>query len=258
MKKDTILSIPNDPYIPLHPLVAAQQPLLGSFIRSCRTVIDRLLAIFEHQLGLTSGTLSEKHRLMVPSGDHVRFNRSAVQPYNPDRARAGEHTDFGSLTLLFNWLGGLQIRLPPGIEGESPLPGSEPRIDADAGGEGEWVWVPPRPGCCVVNLGDALVILTAGLLRSNIHRVVPPPSAQAHLTRLSLVYFCRPEDDVRLKRLKGGLIDQQPKQGNEEDEGITAREWVFRRSGRDLKGVFTHAGGLERRSIPWAEQAKAA
>lgn len=63
------------------------------------------------------------------------------------------------------------------------------------------------------------------------------------------MYFSRPEDKVVLRRLKGGLIDKQPlteaeKQGEEE---MTAQEWTYRRSVGDLKGVYTHKGGLELR-----------
>ena len=105
----------------------------------------------------------------------------------------------------------------------------------------------PIPGSAVVNLGDALVKFTAGILRSNVHRVTPPPPPQDTLTRNSLVYFSRPEDAVMLKRLRGGLIDQQPASDGVEGEEMTAEEWTFRRSCGDLKGVFTHKGGLELR-----------
>jgi len=175
---------------------------------------------------LPLGTLASLHRISERSGDHVRFNQTAAQPFNEEAARQGEHTDFGTLTILFNWLGGLQIRLPE---------------------TGEWVYVKPVPGSAVVNLGDALVKFTAGLLRSNVHRVVPCPGPQAGLTRNSLVYFSRPEDAVVLRRLKGGLIDAQPQPEQSEPE-MTSQEWILRRSVGDLKGAYTHTGGLELRS----------
>ena len=67
--------------------------------------------------------------------------------------------------------------------------------------------------------------------------------------RNSLVYFSRPEDDVVLRRLNGGLIDKQPltEAEREGQEEMTAQEWTFRRSVGDLKGVYTHKGGLELR-----------
>jgi len=199
--------------------------LLRDYALSCRKAIDLMISLLERQLRLKPGALAELHRIDHMSGDHIRFNQSATIPYAEERVRGGEHTDFGTLTILFNWLGGLQIRKP----------------DSD-----KWVWVKPVPGSAVVNLGDALVIFTAGILRSNVHRVAPPPGEQANMTRGSLVYFSRPEDHVILRRLQGGLIDEQPVSTDALPE-ITSSEWIMRRSLGDLRGVFTHKGGLELR-----------
>ena len=186
-----------------------------------------MLEHLESHLQLTKGTLVDMHRLHEYSGDHVRFNRAAVYPFSEDLAKVGEHTDFGSLTILMNWLGGLQIRLPS---------------------TEQWIYVKPIPGSAIVNLGDALVKFTAGILRSNVHRVVPPPPPQNDMVRDSLVYFARPEDKIVLKRLKGGIVDQYPEtQAEKEEPEITAAEWILRRSVGDLKGIYTLKGGLESR-----------
>jgi isopenicillin N synthase-like dioxygenase len=118
----------------------------------------------------------------------------------------GEHTDFGSLAILFNRIGGRQVQLP---------------------GTSDWVYVRPVPGCAIINLGDAMVKFSAGLLQSNLHRVVSPPGTQADLVQYSLVYFCRPEHDVKLRRLRGREIDRVA--GFEEGEGESSREWLSRR-----------------------------
>lgn len=223
MRKDDFIG--NSDPLPCHPLVKQNWDLLTSYVYHCRGVIDLLIEHLEQHLRLPEGTIANLHRITERSGDHVRFNKAAIQPFSEDRAKAGEHTDFGTLTILMNWLGGLQIRLPE---------------------TSEWVYVKPVAGSAVVNLGDALVKFTAGILRSNIHRVCPPPPPQDGLTRNSLVYFSRPEDKVVLRRLKGGLIDAQPEVEGEEPE-MTAQEWIWRRSVGDLKGVYTHKGGLEMR-----------
>lgn len=223
MRKDDFVG--NSGPLPMHDLIKQNWSLLQSYVYHCREAIDLMLELLETHLELPQGTLAELHRINRCSGDHVRFNKAAIQPYTEERAKAGEHTDFGSLTILMNWLGGLQIRLAS---------------------SGEWVYVKPVPGSAVVNLGDALVKFTAGILRSNIHRVCPPPPPQNDLVRHSLVYFSRPEDDVVLRRLKGGLIDEQPVVDDGAPE-MTAKEWIWRRSVGDLKGVYTHKGGLESR-----------
>lgn len=223
MRKDDFVG--NSDPLPCPPLIKSHWPLLQSYIQHCRAAIDLLITHLEVHLHLPIGTLANLHRITSRSGDHVRFNQHAVQPFTEELAKQGEHTDFGTLTILFNWLGGLQIRSPE---------------------SGEWVFVKPIPGSAVVNLGDALVKFTAGLLRSNVHRVVPPPAPQYGITRNSLVYFSRPEDAVVLRRLKGGLVDAQPQAESEEPE-MTSQEWIWRRSVGDLKGVYTHSGGLEAR-----------
>ena len=83
----------------------------------------------------------------------------------------------------------------------------------------------PLAGHCIVNLGDAMVKFTNGLLRSNIHRVVAPPGAQVTETRYSVVYFARPEDDALLKRLEGSDIIPELQDGAQEEE-MTSKEWI--------------------------------
>lgn len=206
----------------------SNRELLRSFVRRSHAIINLLLSIINTHLGLPANRLPSLHRLRGISGDQVRWVHSPPQPMDDRKLALGEHTDFGSMTVLFNRLGGLQI-LPPG--------------------EGEWCYVKPLKGHCVVNLGDAMVKFTAGILRSNIHRVVNPPGEQGDRTRMSLVYFARPEDEVLLKVLEGSdLIDEKRRQHAEfaEEELVTAKEWVLRRAmGRRSDGDWEKSGGTE-------------
>ncbi|WVQ70426.1 uncharacterized protein L199_008653 [Kwoniella botswanensis] len=218
LRKDDILG--QCERLACHPLILEHQDLFERYVRHCRAAVDVLLEHLNTHLQLPPGTLANLHRIHERSGDHVRFTQNHPGAFNEDRARSAEHTDFGSLTILFNWLGGLQVRLPV---------------------TDEWVYVKPIPGSCIVNLGDAMVKFTAGILRSNIHRVVPAPSTQAHLTRNSLVFFTRPEDKVVLRRLKGGIIDAQPQSLVPEPE-MTSHEWIMGKGTGRLPGVFTSKG----------------
>lgn len=94
------------------------------------------------------------------------------------------HTDLGSVTLVWNVLGGLQI-LPPGS------------TDYETG----WQFVKPLSGCAMVNMGDAMVKFSDGIVRSNLHRVAYALGEQAMCDRYSLIYFSRPEDDVVIEPL---------------------------------------------------------
>ncbi|KAJ4148399.1 hypothetical protein LMH87_002871 [Akanthomyces muscarius] len=158
---------------------------------------------------LPKDTLSSMHRVNVPSGDHVRMIKAPPQPVDDKQIALGEHTDFGSITILFNRLGGLQI-LPPGDDAT-------------------WTYVKPLPNHAIINIGDALVKFTNGVLRSNIHRVVSPPGAQEQHPRYSVVYFSRPEDDVPLRRLQGSAVIP-PLQDGAEEEVATSKEWIIRRA----------------------------
>lgn len=178
-------------------------------MRGSHSIVILLLNILNDKLGLPQGSLANLHRQQAASGDQVRWVKAPPQPADDRRTALGQHTDFGSVTVLFNRLGGLQV-LPPG---------------ADA----EWVYVRPLPGHAIVNLGDAMVKFTNGLFRSNIHRVVAPPGAQADYTRYSLVYFARPEDTVKLRRLDGSDIIPPLVDGHVEED-INSKDWIMRRA----------------------------
>ncbi|KAJ5246327.1 hypothetical protein N7468_001310 [Penicillium chermesinum] len=205
--KDDILGI-SDP-LPGPAVVQNSRGLLKSFMGGAHSIVTLLLNVLNDKLGLPEDTLANLHRQQAVSGDQVRWIKAPPQPVDDRRTALGQHTDFGSVTILFNRLGGLQV-LPPGKDAE-------------------WVYVRPLPGHAIVNLGDALVKFTNGLLRSNIHRVVAPPGAQADSTRYSLVYFARPEDTVMLRRLEGSdmippLVDGQT------EEHINSKDWIIRRA----------------------------
>lgn len=109
----------------------------------------------------------------------------------------------------------------------------------------DWVYVRPVPGCAIVNLGDAMVRFTAEVLRSNLHRVVDPPGEQKGMMRQSLVFFCRPEHTAQLRRLKGGMVDEEGIGGEagEEEVGVSSKEWLERRHMSKKIGVGFHKPG---------------
>ncbi|KEQ76770.1 Clavaminate synthase-like protein [Aureobasidium namibiae CBS 147.97] len=226
VSKDDILGL-SEP-LPAPELLEPHRELLKSFMQHSHALVNLLLSLLNRQLGLPCDKLPSLHRLASISGDQVRWVNAPPQPTDDQRTALGQHTDFGSVTILFNRLGGLQV-LPPNSD--------------------EWSYVKPLRGHAVINLGDAMVKLTAGILRSNIHRVVNPPGQQASHTRMSLVYFARPADDVILKALHGSnLIDENRRQNPETlgEEEITSKEWILRRAlGRRQGGDWSKAGGTE-------------
>lgn len=89
-----------DDRLACHQMILDAQDTVEGYIRSCHAVMDVLFERLEESLGLEKGALLNLHRLEQRSGDHIRFTRSPAQPFNETIARQGEHTDFGSLTIL--------------------------------------------------------------------------------------------------------------------------------------------------------------
>lgn len=167
-----------------------------------------------------------------PSGSILRYlyypskqaSSTATYQHDGSDARAGAHSDYGSITLLFQQVGqsGLEIQLPDGKEwaGVPVCP---------AGGEKGGF--PP----VVVNIGDLLSYWTDGLLRSTVHRVVfPDSSGQDHqdkVDRYSIVFFSHPVDTTQLTPVPSAIVSAHRK----------ARE----DAGSELEG----AGGVPGKSI---------
>ncbi len=166
-------------------------------------------AVRQH-LELPPSALAPLHAVSLSSGDHIRFVRAPPQPPSDSRTALGAHTDFGSLTLLFNRLGGLQVLLPRTTT---------------------WSYVRPLPGHAIVNLGDALVKFWGGILRSNLQRVVAPPGEQARET---------PGDEVVLRRVEGGLVPALME--GEVEEAVTSKGWIGDKAQAGKIGA-TGAGG---------------
>jgi len=193
---------------------ARMESTIGPFVRMSREINSALLRILERRLGLPDGEFLKRHTAEEHSGSETRCIKSPPRkPGAPDNNVLAPHTDFGSLSFLHNRLGGLQV-MPPGTE--------------------TWQYVKPIPGHAICNLGDAMAILSGGVLKSNLHRVVPPPREQGSYTRWSLVYFTRPGDSVILEPLSSmsemiAEAASKPENVRFQTGGATARAWFERR-----------------------------
>ncbi|XP_052792997.1 uncharacterized protein LOC128226924 [Mya arenaria] len=104
-------------------------------------------------------------------------------PLKPGQIRAGEHSDYGSLTLLFqDDIGGLEVNIP----GTGYVPAT------------------PIPGTVVVNIGDLMQRWTSDKLLATKHRVVIPETEMGkQKCRQSVAFFVHPDDEYMIKCLDG-------------------------------------------------------
>ncbi|KAL1966832.1 hypothetical protein VTN77DRAFT_3797 [Rasamsonia byssochlamydoides] len=130
---------------------------------------------------------------------------------NPGQVRAGEHSDYGSITLLFqDSRGGLQVRSP----------------------RGTFVDAVPIADTIVVNAGDLLARWSNDIIKSTRHRVVEPPvqedneSSDMYPARYSVAYFCNPNLDKFIEALPGTYGDGI---GEKKYEGIHSGEYLVQR-----------------------------
>lgn len=106
---------------------------------------------------------------------------------NPDQVRAGEHSDYGSVTLLFqDNVGGLEVKTP----------------------QETFVRAKPIEGTVVINAGDLLGRWSNDEIKSTHHRVVQPPvqgddESEMYPARYSIAYFCNPNFESAIEALPG-------------------------------------------------------
>ena len=197
--------------------ITDSKELLREFMHDAHEVGMLVLGVLAKQLGVSPAAFQSKNIFTKPSGDHCRLTHKVAHVSDRDAIGLPSHTDFGSITILFNWLGGLQIQ------------------SHDPEKAGEWEYVKPVEGCAVINLGDAMVTFTNGVLKSAKHRVVPAPGRQGEVDRYSVVYFVRPHNEATMETFSEfrHLGEKAKVAGKFEPEGdgvLTAGEWMRQRA----------------------------
>jgi isopenicillin N synthase-like dioxygenase len=155
-----------------------------TYFAACQDLGRLLHRAFAIDLGLPPGFFDDK--LDRP----MAVLRLLHYPPAPDRAElgqlgAGEHTDYGCVTLLAtDGVGGLQVRSRTG----------------------DWLDAPHLPGAFVCNIGDCLMRWTNDIYVSTPHRVVSPAGRE----RYSVAFFLDPNPDAEIACLPGCATPDRP------------------------------------------------
>jgi len=148
---------------------------LGYFNALWRLGLDLHLAIAA-DLGLPETFFADKFDRPMATLRLLHYPpRAANQAELPG---AGEHTDYGSITILLtDDVGGLEVR----------------RRD------GSWIKAPPIPGAFICNIGDCLMRWSNDVYVSTPHRVTSPPGRD----RYSVAFFLDPNPEALIECLPG-------------------------------------------------------
>src|SRR5258706_8746029 len=129
-------------------------PLFNAYVRAMEDLSRDLMRLFALGLDLPETYFDTKidNHFGVFHSLHYAARRD---PPQPGQLRAGAHSDFGSLTIIYPPSGG------DGLEVLSP--------------SGQWIAVDPVAGAFVINIGDLMQRWTNDRWTSTLHRVVNPP-----------------------------------------------------------------------------------
>ncbi|WBW71869.1 iron/ascorbate oxidoreductase family [Schizosaccharomyces osmophilus] len=149
---------------------------LKAFQRQCHYLSLKILDLIAGGFGLSSDFFSKYHS---SSKDILRLLKYSIPEGVKRREHdedAGAHSDYGSITLLFQKdMGGLQIRPPESYN------------------VADWLKVSVDETSIVVNIGDMLQFWTSGRLKSTVHRVRLDPDIKS---RQTIAYFVIPDSET--------------------------------------------------------------
>jgi isopenicillin N synthase-like dioxygenase len=158
------------------------------FFHSCQLASKNILEALSLGLHMPQDYFEKHH---TGENQTLRFLHYPHLPaHRPNQIGAGAHTDYGSITLLFqDDVGGLEVQ------------------DSD----GHWIPAPYIRETAVVNIGDLMQRWTNNYLRSTLHRVSPTFRPDRH-DRYSIAFFCDPDNDTLVQCLPSCVTHDTPAQ----------------------------------------------
>ncbi len=151
-----------------------------AFYDSCTEVANTILQAYALALELPEAFFTTRHNQQNHTLRSLHYPPLQTPP-KPGQVRAGEHSDYGSITLLFqDDVGGLEVQTA----------------------SGEWIAAPAIPDTVIVNTGDLMQRWTNDMFCSTKHRVMIPNDHRVNQSRYSIAFFCHPNDDTEIACLE--------------------------------------------------------
>ena len=148
------------------------------------TVAMRVLSCLGEHLGFDRDFFARAH---APDGEGyqstvrlLRYFPMTAEQFSGGGWRAGAHTDYNCLTLLFQRDGQSGLQVCPGEDASS----------------GAWTSVVPDEGVITCNIGDMLMRWSDDRLRSTLHRVRGPRPGEPAASRYSIAFFAQANKPV--------------------------------------------------------------
>jgi isopenicillin N synthase-like dioxygenase len=207
----------------LPPVLSEKRRMIKSFQEELHSFALELLECIATALGLPKTQFASQHNRGRPNFDNFELmHYPALPPQAAEeipRHRISPHTDWGSITLLFQQdIGGLQIR-PPHYA--SPAPSADE----------VWTDAPVFNDNVLVNIGDMMEFWTAGKLKSTWQRVTSRPvrnPQHGRTDRYCFAYFLHPDKDAVLVPIEG-LRPDRDWRSKYEGTGRSAEEHIMAR-----------------------------
>lgn len=183
------------------------QASIEPFIEQCTQLTYQVLSALAIALELDEDFFAAKHdseqntfRLL----HYPALKQDEGREHN--EKRAGAHTDYGSVTLLFqDEVGGLEVKAK----------------------SGQWISATPVKDTIVVNIGDLMQRWTNDVFSSNPHRVTQPEHSR-HKDRYSIAYFCTSNHDQVIESINTCVTKDRPKKY----QAISTEEHMLERLNR--------------------------
>lgn len=166
------------------------------FMHKCHSVSLKVMSCFAKALSLPADFFAHAHDITKDDCLTVlrclHYHDITGQTFPDNYWRAGAHTDFDVLTLLFQ---------RPGEGGLEVCPGRE--ANTSFGWGDTWYPIEPEQGAIVCNIGDMLMYISDDVFKSNFHRVRTPKVGENQAQRYSLAYFNQASKSTLIKGVGG-------------------------------------------------------